>query len=240
MVFTIGDIPSAQAEISAADRKRFAEHTQKILEAARKRYEQSPTNVVAAWEFARASFDRAEFAANDSEREALAERGIAVCRRALFNTTNSSQLHYYLGLNLAQLARTKTLGALKILPEMEREFKAAIALDEKFDYAGAHHSLGVLYYEAPGFSVGSDPKARKELERAAEVAPDFPENRIYLAEAYLKWREKKPLQQQLDALEKLWPIAKTNLTGLDWENAWLDWTQRREKLKKEAAKILKP
>lgn len=43
--------------------------------------------------------------------------------------------HYYLGMNLGQLARTKLLGALKLVDEMEREFKAAVALDERFDHA---------------------------------------------------------------------------------------------------------
>lgn len=223
---------SMALELSPAQRSRFAAHTQKILVVAQKSYEQSPTNTVAAWEFARASFDRAEFATNDTERAALAERGITVCRQALLRDPKSGPLHYYLGLNLAQLARTKMLGALRILNEMEREFKAAIALDEKFDHAGPDHSLGVLYFEAPSIgSIGSRSKARKHLERSAELAPDFPDNRLTLAEAYLKWRDKKPLQRELDALEKIWPAAKTNLTGLDWEHAWLDWQERRDKLR---------
>ena len=217
--------PSASpAVIAARAVAQFAE--------TQKRFQSDPTNVVAAWEFARAGFDRAECATNDAERAAIAIQGIAACRQGLARNPESAPAHYYLGLNLGQLAHTKFLGALKIVDEMEREFKAALALDEHFDQAGPHRNLGRLYFEAPAIgSVGSRAKARKHLERAVELAPDFPENRLNLAEAGAKWREKKMLQRELDALEKLWPAARTNFTGADWETAWADWQKRYDKLR---------
>ena len=216
------------------------DRAQQVFNAAQKRFSSEPTNTTAAWEFARAGFERAEFSTNNAERAALAVLGIDACRQALARDAKSAPAHHYLGMNLGQLARTKLLGALKLVGEMERAFKTAAALDEQFSHAGPDRCLGLLYYEAPVIgSVGSRTKARKHLERAVELAPGFPENRLNLAEAYLKWREKKSLERELDALEKLWPAARTNFAGADWETAWLDWSPREKKLREDAEALLK-
>jgi tetratricopeptide (TPR) repeat protein len=195
--------------------------------AAQKRFLADPTNAVAALEFARACFDRAEYPTNDTQRANLAEQGIAVCRQLLARQTKSAPTHYYLGMNLGQLARTKKLSALRIVDEMEREFKAARQMDEHLDFAGPDRNLGLLYFEAPAFaSVGSRSKARHHLQRAVELAPDYPENRLNLAEAYLKWGDNKGATRELMALEKLWPITKTNLTGEDWAGSWYSWERK--------------
>src|SRR6266516_3181664 len=186
----------------------FAVGAREIFAAAQKRHLAEPTNAVAAWEFARACFDRADYATNDTERVIIADQGIAACRRMLARQTGSAPAHYYLGMNLGQLARTKTLGALRIVNEMEREFKVTRQLNKRFDFAGADRNLGLLYFEAPAFaSVGSRSKARQHLERAAELAPDFPENRLNLIDVYLKWADNKSATRELKALETLWPKA---------------------------------
>jgi tetratricopeptide (TPR) repeat protein len=209
--------------------------SQTVFIAALKQYEAELTNNLAAGEFARAAFERAEFSTNDTERAALAVQGIAACRKLIARDPKSAPGHYYLGLNLGQMARTKLLGALKIVDEMEREFKTARVLDQQLDHAGPDRCLGLLYYEAPAIgSVGSRSKARKHLERAAELAPDFPPNRLSLAEAYFKWRDKNPLKRELTALEKLWPVAKVSFPDADWPA----WSRRRQKLETDAAALL--
>lgn len=214
-------------------------HAQSALIVARQKLASTPIDNNAAAELGRAIFDRAEFATNDTERAALATQGIEVSRKLISRDPKSAPGHYYLGMNLGQLARTKSLGALKLVDEMEREFKIAELLDEKFDRAGPDRNLGLLYHEAPVIgSIGSRSKAHKYLERAAELAPDFPENRLNLAEASLKWREKKPLKRELDALQALWPAAKTNFTGLDWAATWHDWEQRKQALSDRAKAVL--
>ena len=226
-------VPAAASDTNTAFQSRLLAHSQKKFLAAQELHAAQPTNTMAGWQLARAAFDRAEYATNDTERAALAVQGIGVCRTILARASNCAPAHYYLGLNLGQLARTRLLGALPLVSDMEEEFKAAIALDEQFDYAGPDRFLGQLYYQAPGWpaSVGSQRKARKHMERAVEFAPDYPENRLNLAEAYLKWREKKLWPRELEALEALWPAARTNFTGADWAAAWSDWQPRFDKLR---------
>lgn len=228
---------SAHAESAPARYNvvRFTALAERTLAAARKTFDSDRTNAAAVTGFARACFDRAEFAANDADRAILAVQGIDACRKLLARETNSAAAHYYLGMNLGQLARTKTLGALNIVDEMEREFKAAARLDPKFDFAGPHRNLGQLYFEAPGWptSIGSRTKAKHHLQQAVELAGDYPENRLNLLEAWDHWGERNSALRELNSLNALWPAAKTNLTGEAWESSWADWEKRRTAAQKK-------
>ena len=207
----------------------FVARAENALVEAQLRLHAAPTNSAAVESFARACFDRAEFATNSAERAALADQGISTCRDWVAREPGSAAAHYYLGMNLGQLARTKMLGALRIVDEMEREFKAAQVLDERLDHAGPDRNLGLLYLEAPVIgSVGSRTQARRCLRRAAELAPDYPENRLDLLEAYLKWNERASARTELKGLEALWPRAGTNFTGAAWAPSWIDWNTRLE------------
>jgi hypothetical protein len=200
----------------------------------RTRLHDEPENAIAAWQFGKACFDLAEFSTGNSERAALAQQGIAACRRASARASNSAPTHYYLAMNLGQLARTKSLGALKLVDEMEREFVVAAALDEHFEYGGPQRSLGVLYRDAPVIgSVGDRGKARQHLQRAVELVPDFPPNRLCLIEAMLKWGDRKGAARELKALEDVWPGARASLTGVVSASNWADWEGRLKKAKKK-------
>ncbi len=143
----------------------FAQRAEKHFQEARKKFQASTNDLGAAWQFGRACFDWADFAKNDHQRESIAGEGIAACRRVIAEDPKSVPGHYYLAMNLGQLAQTKTLGALTIVDEMEREFKTVRDLDAKFDCAGPDRNLGLLYFEAPGWpaSIGSKARARQHL-----------------------------------------------------------------------------
>ena len=195
---------------------------------------EQPRDVEAAWRFARACFDLAEFATNHTERAAIAEQGIAASRQALAQVSNSAPAHYYLGMNLGQLARTRGLGALKLVRQMEREFNNARLLDERFDHAGPDRNLGLLYRDAPALgSIGSRAKAGQHLDRAVLLAPDYPENRLDLIEALTKWGDRDVARRELTALQDLWPAARAQFSGPAWAVSWSDWEARRQKATKK-------
>lgn len=228
-----GLVQSTFAQTSDASQKQsFVAYAQKVLVEARERFHSNPTNSEAAWQFARACFDRAEFAENNTERSKLAVEGINAMRSLIARERDSAPAHYYLAMNLGQLARTRLLGALRLVDEMEDEFKAAQKLDENISFAGPDRNLGQLYFQAPGWpaSIGSRSKARRHMERAAELAPEYPENHLNLIEAYLKWNDRKEAGRELKTLELYWPDARTNLTGRAWAPEWADWERRRQKL----------
>jgi tetratricopeptide (TPR) repeat protein len=234
----------AALEIAFADEvtnKIFAARAEAEFHRTEINFQSSTNTSVIALKFARVCFDYADFATNDTERASIARQGIAACRQLIAHETESASAHYYLAMNLGQLARTETLGALKTVREIEREFKTAAGLDEHFDYAGPERGLGLLYRDTPGWlvSIGSRHKARQWLERAAKLAPDYPENHLNLVESYLQWHDPADARRELEALDALWPGAQTNLAGEAWERSWDDWSTRRDTVRKRLNEITK-
>lgn len=218
-----------------AQTKIFAQRAEDEFHRTQAKLQADTDDATAAWQFARASYDWADFAINDRERAAIANQGIAACRPLIARELKLAPAHYYLAMNLGQLARTESVGALKLVKQMEYEFKLASALDEHFDFAGAARNLGLLYREAPGWpiSIGSARQSRNWLEHAVTLAPDYPENILNLAESFLKWNKRADATAELKKLDALWPKAQTNFAGTAWEQSWADWTTRRETVRNE-------
>ena len=212
------------------------ERAERVFLAARKALQADTNNVDAAVAFVRAAFDWAEYSITQRQRAEIAEEAIPICRALVEHVPSLAAGHYYLGMNLGQLARTKSIGALRIVDEMEPEFKKARELDEDFDNAGPDRNLGLLYLEAPIFSVGDKTKARRHLERALELAPQFPDNQLNFIEALLRWNEKKLAEERLSVLEKMWPSARQVFTGDEWNQSWIDWEARLMRIKAKLGK----
>jgi len=208
------------------------------------RYGKDPKNVDAVWQFGRACFDCSDNSTNNDERALFAEKGIAACQKALDEKTNSAESHYYLGMNLGQLAQTRGISALKLVKQMEREFTRARELDEKLDYAGPDRNLGLLYRDAPSFlSIGNRSNSKKSLQRALELAADFPENHLNLIETFLKWSDRNAAIQALKAYEAIRTKAQAQLTGSQWKFAWVDWEKRYREVKSKiesSSRVLSP
>jgi tetratricopeptide (TPR) repeat protein len=219
----------------AGGESRHAARAEKLYQETRQRYVTGSNLVAIAWEHGRACFDRAEFARDDRERARLAEEGIAACRQAIGRDPRSAAGHYYLGMNLGQLARTKSLGALKLVREMEQEFKRARELDERFDHGGADRNLGLLYLEAPGWpaSIGSKGKAQRHLRRAVELFPDYPGNRLCWCEALVKWGETEELGREARVVPGVMRQARSRLTGEAWEQSWEEWEEKWRRIEAE-------
>ena len=215
-----------------AQENNFAARARRLYWEAQTRRNKTPKDEEALWQFARACFDLGDFATNSSERAEIAEQGISACREVISKNPASVEGHYYLGMNLGQLAQTKGLGALKIVDLMEREFKTVRQNDETFDYAGPDRNLGLLYRDAPSIgSIGSRSKAKQHLARAVELAPSYPENHLNLAETCLKWEDRNCATRELKAVESGWSAARTNFVGVEWAQSWLDWKKRLQAVK---------
>jgi tetratricopeptide (TPR) repeat protein len=200
--------------------------SQKAFHTARDRFQRESNSVEAAWQFGRACFDLAEEKTSKSEKGRLAEQGIEACKKAVVADENSAPAQYYLGMNLGQLARTKGIGALKLVGPMKRAFERALELDQHIDHAGPDRNLGMLYRDAPGWLVGDRQLAQAHLVKAVEVDPDFPDNRLELIEGYLKWGDRTSAQTDLTTLEDLWPKLRQKFSGPEWEGAWKAWQER--------------
>jgi len=179
-----------------------------------------------------------EFARKDTSRADIAQQGIDAARAVISRVPTNAAAHYWLGMNLGQLARTKTLGALKLVREMEAEFARAGGLDPHTDYAGPDRSLGLLYRDAPGWptSIGSKKRAREYLERAVLLHPEFPANPVALLESFEQWADRQSFDRQLKTTERALTEAKSKFTGAEWEESWADWNKRLAEMRARAAR----
>jgi tetratricopeptide (TPR) repeat protein len=217
-------------EVDDAVKAQYREEATRQYREARERHRADPGNPELAWQFGRATFDLAEVPYNRQERETLAEQGIEACRAAIAREPDLAAAHYYLAMNLGQLARVHLLRGLRIVSEMEQAFKRARELDPRFDYSGADRSLGLLYHRAPGWpiSVGNQSTGWKHLERAVKLSPDYPGNRLALAEALWDTNRHEAFLREVRALEELLPKARKVFDSEDWSWAWAwaDWDRR--------------
>ncbi len=220
---------------------KYVDAAQIKLVNARKKFQADTNDIAVAWALGQACFWRGEFAVDGQERTALANEGIAVCRTLTLRAPKVPEGHYYLAMNLGQLARTKWLEALGLVRNLEHGLKLAAGMNPRLDHAGPDRCLGLLYRDAPGWpiSLGSKSKARTHLLRAVELAPDFPENHLVLVETWVMWKEKKTLQHDLAALAALLPKARKQFTGADWEAHWDDWHRRWQEVQAAAAEPLR-
>lgn len=212
--------------------EEFRRRTRKEYEVALERHRADSEDLMAAWNLGRAAFDLAEFAETKSERELIATKGLAACRHAVSLDSQSAPAHYYMALNLGQLARVRLLKGLAIVAEMESEFLTSRKLDPLFDHAGADRALGLLYHQAPGWpiSLGNNSKANRHLTEAVRLRPNYPGNRIALAEFLWETRQVPLFQQEWKRIQELFPEIREEFAGPAWELSWLEWERRLARL----------
>ena len=229
----IAEPPWARA---ANDENSLADRAERAFVSAKQSAGRERTNIAALIRLSRAAFEWAEFSQSGDQRAEVATRGIEAARTAIQKADTNAAAHYWLAMNLGQLARTKSLGALKLVREMETEFLRARALDPRVDFAGPDRSLGFLYRDAPGWptSIGNRKKSRAHFEAAVKLEPDFPDNQLALAESFFEWGDKQSFSRQLEAAESVMGKARPTFTGADWEASWADWNKRLSVLKSKA------
>ncbi len=219
--------------------KHFVSQSQIVAEQAydnaKSQYETNQLNAEAAWKFARACFGVADLADKDNERAKFGREGAEVCRQLLKHDPNVAAAHYYLGMNIGQVAQTKSLGALPLVRQMQKEWEAARVLDEHLDFAGPDRNLGMLFRDAPGspLSIGSRALALQHMLRAVELAPDYPENHLNLIESQIKWNHLADAAREDEKFRDILPAAKKQLTGPQWEGPWKDWAERQVEIEKK-------
>ena len=230
----VGTPPDSQPPTER--RISFSESARVAYEHALSSYHLDPKNTTNAIELARTAFDWAGFATSKGARAQIATQGIQACRRLILEHPEMAAAHYYLAMNLGQLAENRGLGALSLVDQMEESFKKARQLNPRLDFAGPDRSLGLLYHDAPHWpiSIGSKTKARQHLESAVLLSPEYPGNHLDLLEAYVAWRDVSGVKHEIDSLKTLLPAARTNFTGAAWAQSWQEWDARWKKLKAEA------
>lgn len=204
--------------LGEADALRPAEDDLEALERAAHLYrvsiQRDGETFAALWKGARTLCRIAQATRSNEIQAARGEEAMEYARRAIRIRPMRVEGRYYLAVATGLVAETRTTGALGLVPAIESEAFEALRLDPRYEHAGAHRILGELYHQAPGFpvSVGDSELALEHLLEAVRIAPDYPPNRIALAEVYLEEEEEEearrvvaPLLDSDPPLPPRWP-----------------------------------
>lgn len=136
-------------------------------------------------ELSRLKFMIAQLEMDKNRRVQLFERCIAIADQALALNANDVRGLFWKAAAMGRMAEDSGIvDAFRMLRPMEKMLLKVVALDEKYENAGAHRALGRMYHKLPGFpiSFGSNQKALAHLKRAHELFPRDIITRAFYAE----------------------------------------------------------
>ncbi len=136
-------------------------------------------------ELSRLYFMHAQLERNKNRRIQLFENCVAVADRALALNKNDVRGLFWKAAAMGKMAEDSGMvNALRLLRPMENLLLKVVALDEKYENAGAHRALGRIYHKLPGspISFGGNQKALMHLKRAHELFPRDVITRAFYAE----------------------------------------------------------
>lgn len=160
------------------------------------------------WKAARTAAWLAEYSPDDVERERLARDGLTYANTALKKNAEGQEALFYHAVLAGFLGDLDNSYGLDAVDKIEESMNKLIEQDYDIARGGPWRVYGTLQIRAPGppVSIGSLRNGKKNLEKALEKGPDWPENHLYLAEAEFLWATDKDkpefAQQAQDRLDK--------------------------------------
>ena len=153
---------------------------------------------------------------------AVLPAGLTVGKKAVELEPERIEGHYYLAALHGFNAQTQRGGDVKPLVQlMISEGETAAKIDERFDSGGPHRLLGTLYARAPAppVAVGDPEKAVTHLQKAVALAPDYPPNQMYLAEALIADERYPDAEAAIQTTRKLLTDSKWDKRRAAWKDA---------------------
>jgi len=191
--------------IAAADalyaQRAEADKANQALTSYQAALKKNPFGYEALWKISKTLYFIGMHAKNDEERKKIFGDGIQWSKQAIAANANGVEGHFWLGVHYGKYGEARgVLKSLFLIDDIKEEMNKTIALDERYDGAGAYRVLGRLYYKVPGLFGGSNRKSRENLEKARRICPSNSLTLLYLAETY--WEVDEP-QLAIKTLEEL-------------------------------------
>ncbi|MDD5627495.1 MAG: hypothetical protein PHU21_00405 [Elusimicrobia bacterium] len=200
LVFCAG-LAAASFDLAEADRLYFHRHQGSSLEDSiallEKGLQGAPDQPELLWRLGRSLLRLGERRGAKAEKLADYTRAEALLKRAVALAPRDPQAHYWYGIAMGRRGQVRgILRSLFLVGPLRREMRAVIELDPA--HGGAHHVLGQMLMDIPAVAGGSKKQGVRELERAAELEPDYSPHFTALAEAYLAVGEKAKAKAALE------------------------------------------
>ena len=155
----------------------------------------------AAWRLGRALFFLGQEAESRREARAYHTRGATACERAVELKPSHVEGHFWLGVNLALLARLENpFKALAHALRARRFLQRAVRLDQSYHAAGPLRVLARLQHKLPVLLGGGATRARANFERAISLAPANTVTRLYFAELLIEIGDTTRARKELESI----------------------------------------
>jgi tetratricopeptide (TPR) repeat protein len=143
----------------------------------------APPDYEVLWRLGRALFFLGQEAQHSGDARAYHAQGVQASVRATRLKPARVEGHFWLGVNLALLARLENpFNALRHALSARRALERAARLNPAYHAAGPLRVLGRLQHKLPRLLGGGTRRARASFERAIEIAPANTVTRLYYAE----------------------------------------------------------
>jgi tetratricopeptide (TPR) repeat protein len=160
----------------------------------------------AAWRLGRALFFLGQEAGSEWEARASHARGAIACERAVELKPSRVEGHFWLGVNLALLARLEnSFKALGHALRARRFLQHAVRLNPAYHAAGPLRVLARLQHNLPRLLGGGTKRARLNFERAINLAPANTVTRLYFAELLMEIGDTPCARKELESIFKAPP-----------------------------------
>ena len=205
------------------EKRRVLENAEASIISYRKVLEADAKSYAACWKIARAYSFLGDMLPETKEmRDRHKERGVEGMRyakKALELNPQGIEGHYYYTLSLAQYS--KGISIIKALakglgPDYEEHIGKALEIDKMYDYAGPLRAVGRYWYKLP-WPKRDIKKSIGYLEEAVASAPTNIRGHVYLAESYLKAKEKELAKEQLQKALEIVPDLKIEVDAKRWK-----------------------
>lgn len=184
---------------------REAQYPNRLL-AAKEAFEQQLTGADGAQAhilLAETFFWLGDYATGKADREKWFSQGVKIGETAVQKNPNDVAAHLWYAANMGShgVERGIMASLFYINPIIEHGTKA-IDLDETYFHAAPLRLMGRFYHQCPGWPIskGDINKGMSLLEKAVNIAPDFLQNKVYLAEIYMAKRKKREARKLLDEI----------------------------------------
>jgi len=159
-----------------------------------------------------------------AEGKALAQAGIRSADACLDKSPNLAGCYYWRAVNTGLYYKIRIIGYQDGIKKMISDCDKINSLDPSYNNAGAYRMLGEIYTQLP--QTGAHPDsvirdlvlAEQYLQKAVELAPDYPENHLALAEALYGQKKISESTAQLEKAKQLSPLWKTDISYNEWTN----------------------
>lgn len=134
------------------------------------------------------------------EREDFFDHGVKYGQEAITLNPRAVYGNFWYASNMGYLGMCRgALASLASIDPFKKCMEVVLKENENFYFAGPHRALGRLYHQAPGWpiSIGNKNKAAEHLDKCVQLAPNFFNNRLYLAELLVDIGKKDKAMEHL-------------------------------------------